>query len=74
MRVVCFLTGLQFTTESSDWGFQGIVLSDALAVGNNVSDTRCFQIRWETCNITDHLNYDNPDTNLENSDFGRLRV
>ena len=30
------------------------------------------QFRWETFNLTNHVNYNNPDTNVEDSVFGRI--
>jgi hypothetical protein len=51
---------------------RGFQLNSGVFKNINVSDTRYFQFRWETYNITNHVNYNNPDTNLEDSDFGQI--
>ena len=33
---------------------------------------RYFQFRWETFNLTNRVNYNNPDTNLEDTQFGQM--
>jgi hypothetical protein len=35
-------------------------------------ESRYFQFRWETFNLLNHVNYSNPDTNLEDGSFGRI--
>jgi hypothetical protein len=33
---------------------------------------RYFQFRWETFNLANHVNYNSPDTNFEDSQFGQI--
>lgn len=50
----------------------GFQLNSGVAKDFTWKEGKYFQFRWETFNLINHVNYYNPDTNLEDSIFGKI--